>query len=52
MNDNVVVIGVTPTTSLIFDEEFPELQKVNIEAYDIHYSKSIPLVLKLLIFFI
>ncbi len=49
MKDNVVVIGVTPTTSLIFDEEFPELQKVNIEAYDIHYSKSIPLVLKLLI---
>ena len=49
MKDNVVIIGVTPTTSLIFDEEFPELQKVNIEAYDIHYSKSIPLVLKLLI---
>lgn len=49
MNNNVVIIGVTPLTQLIFDEEFPELKKVNIESYNISYSKYLPLSLKLLL---
>lgn len=49
MVDNVVIIGVTQTTSLIFNEEFPQLEKVEIEAYDIRYSNSLPVAIKLLI---
>lgn len=47
--DNVVILGVTPLTKLIFDEEFPNLQKVDIEPYSITYSKKLPLWLALLI---
>lgn len=49
MTDNVVVLGVTKTTSLIFDEEFPELQKVEVIPYDIKYSKALPVAVKLLL---
>ncbi len=45
---NTIIIGVTPTTSLIFNEEFPDLQKVAIEPYNISYSKYLPLSLKLI----
>lgn len=48
MQDNVVILGVTKTTSLIFDEEFPQLKKVEIEPYNIVYSERLPLALKLL----
>lgn len=47
MKDNTVVLGVTKTTSLIFDEEFPELKKAEIVPYDISYSNHLPLALKL-----
>jgi uncharacterized protein (TIGR00661 family) len=46
--DNAVILGVTPTTALIFNEEFPELKKVDVEPYDIRYSHSLPLSVKLL----
>ncbi len=49
MQDNVVVLGVTPTTALIFNEEFPTLKKVNVEPYNIRYSHTIPLSVKLLL---
>ena len=49
MVENVVILGVTPTTALIFNEEFPTLTKVEIEPYHIRYSHSLPLVVKLLI---
>jgi len=49
MADNVVILGITPTTALIFDEEFPNLKKVDIEPYAITYSKTLPLMLKLLL---
>lgn len=49
MQDNVVILGVTKTTALIFDEEFPELKKVEIVPYAISYSKHVPLALKLLL---
>lgn len=48
MQHNRVVLGVTSTTALIFDEEFPGLQKVELEPYAISYSKVLPLPLKLL----
>lgn len=48
MTDNEVILGVTKTTSLIFDEEFPTLKKLEIEPYSISYSKILPLSLKLL----
>lgn len=47
--DNVVILGVTPTTALIFNEEFPNLKKVDVEPYNIRYSHSLPLSVKLLI---
>lgn len=49
MSDNVVILGVTKTTSLIFDEEFPELPKVEVIAYDIKYSKALPVAVKLIL---
>jgi predicted glycosyltransferase len=48
MQDNVVVLGITKTTALIFNEEFPTLKKMDIEPYNISYSKKIPLSIKLL----
>lgn len=49
MEENVVILGVTKTTSIIFDEEFPELQKVEVIPYDIKYSKALPVAVKLLL---
>lgn len=49
MQDNVVVIGVTPITSLIFNEEFPDLKKVEVEPYNIRYSHTVRLSVKLLL---
>lgn len=49
MTDNVVVLGVTKTTSLIFDEEFSQLQKVEVIPYNIKYSKALPVAVKLLL---
>ncbi len=49
MVDNVVVLGVTKTTSIIFDEEFPQIQKVEIIPYNIKYSKALPVAVKLLL---
>ena len=49
MADNVLVLGVTPTTALIFNEEFPSLKKVNVEPYNIRYSHTTPLSVKLLL---
>jgi hypothetical protein len=45
---NEVILGVTPTTSVILDEEFPTLKKISIEPYDIKYSSWLPLSFKLL----
>lgn len=47
--DNIIVLGVTPLTSLVFDEEFPDLKKVSVEPYDIKYSDRLSLSLKLLL---
>jgi UDP-N-acetylglucosamine transferase subunit ALG13 len=47
MTDNTVILGVTPGTSPVLKEEFPELKTLSIEAYNIRYSKSLPLLLKL-----
>ena len=47
--DNTIILGVTPLTSLVFDEEFPDLKKVTIEPYHIKYSNRLPLSLKLLL---
>ena len=47
MMDNLVILGVTPTTSIIFDEEFPTLKKIAIEPYDIKYSSWLPISLTL-----
>jgi predicted glycosyltransferase len=46
--NNRIIIGVTPLTRAIFDQEFPELQKTDVPAYDIHYSRYFPVSLKLL----
>lgn len=48
MADNTVIMGITPGTASVLREEFPELKTVDIEPYRIRYSKSLPLLLKLL----
>ena len=49
MQDNVMILGVTPITALIFNEEFPCLKKVNVEPYNIRYSNTTPLSARLLL---
>jgi hypothetical protein len=49
MQDNLVVLGITPSTALIFNEEFPSLRKIDVEPYNIRYSHSLPLSVKLLL---
>ncbi|MDX2171643.1 MAG: glycosyltransferase [Bacteroidota bacterium] len=48
-SSNKVIIGTTPLTKTIFDEEFPELQKIELPAYNVTYSNVLPLWLKLLL---
>lgn len=45
--NNKIIIGVTPLTKIIFDEEFPDLQKTEVPAYNITYSAFFPLWFKL-----
>lgn len=49
MLENTIIIGVTPTTEIVFNEEFPSIKKIDIEPYNISYSKYFPISLKLLI---
>ncbi len=49
MEHNEVIVGVTDTTSVILDEEFPFLKKLPIEPYHISYSRYLPLSFKLLL---
>jgi spore coat polysaccharide biosynthesis predicted glycosyltransferase SpsG len=46
--NNKIIIGVTPLTKLIFDEEFPHFQKISVPAYNIKYSATLPIWLKLI----
>lgn len=46
--DNKIIIGVTPLTELIFDEEFPHIQKIKVPAYNIRYAKYLPIWLSLI----
>lgn len=48
-SENKIILGTTPLTALIFNEEFPELEKVMVEPYKITYSKRLPIWLKLAI---
>lgn len=43
LKNNTVILGITPLTKFIFDEEFPELKKIELPAYNIKYSKILPL---------
>lgn len=46
--NNKIILGVTPLTKLIYNEVFPDLQQINLPAYNIRYSTTFPLWLKLL----
>lgn len=48
MTQNTVILGTTPTSAWIFEKEFPGLSQVSIEPYNIRYSRTLPLWLKLL----
>jgi spore coat polysaccharide biosynthesis predicted glycosyltransferase SpsG len=45
--NNTVLLGVTPLTKRVFDEEFPELKQVEVPSYNIRYSRYLPLWIKL-----
>ncbi len=46
-NGNTVVLGKTSSTEKIFQQEFPELERVELPEYNISYSSVLPLWLKL-----
>lgn len=48
MAQNTVILGTTPTSAWIFEKEFPGLNQVSIEPYNIRYSRILPLWFKLL----
>lgn len=45
--ENKIIIGVTALTKKVFDEEFPQIQQLQIPGYNVKYSKVLPLWLKL-----
>ncbi|MES2679787.1 MAG: glycosyltransferase [Bacteroidota bacterium] len=47
-NNNKVILGTTALTYPVFEEEFPDLEKINVPAYNVRYSSVLPLWLKLL----
>lgn len=51
LKHNKVILGVTPLTKPILSEEFPDLKKIIIPAYEIRYSKLLPLWIKLALSF-
>lgn len=46
--NNKVIIGVTKNNAQLFENYFPELQKINLPSYNIRYSKFFPVWLKIL----
>ena len=46
---NTIILGITPLTQLIFDNEFPQLKRIQIEPYGISYSKRLPILLLLML---
>lgn len=46
--NNKVIIGVTTLNSKLFEEYFPSLQKINVPSYNINYSKTLPVWIKIL----
>lgn len=46
-NGNTVVLGKTSLTEKVFQQEFPELERVELPEYNISYSSVLPLWLKL-----
>jgi hypothetical protein len=49
LNNNKIIIGITPLTTHIFGQEFPTLEKVDVPAYNITYSSFLPAWLSLLL---
>lgn len=47
LKDNTVILGITPLTKTILEPEFPQLKKIELPAYEIEYSKTLPLWIKL-----
>lgn len=47
LKENTVILGVTPLTKTILEGEFPGLKKIDLPAYEIEYSKTLPLWIKL-----
>jgi len=47
--NNRVILGVTELNAFLFDQYFPELEKVTLPSYAISYSKILPLWFKLLL---
>jgi uncharacterized protein (TIGR00661 family) len=45
---NKIVLGVSDLTKLVFNAEFPSVQKIEVQGYDIRYSSVLPAWLKLL----
>lgn len=48
-NNNKIILGVTPLTNTIFEEEFPELKKVEVPAYKVKYSNFLSISIKLIL---
>ena len=46
--NNKIILGVTPLTSTILEEEFPQLPKISLPEYKIRYSTFLPIWLKLI----
>ena len=48
VKNNQVILGLTPLTADLLQSEFPRLEKVNLPPYNIQYSATFPIWLKLL----
>lgn len=46
---NKISLGITPLTKSVFEKEFPDIEKINIPAYNIRYSAILPLWVELIL---
>src|SRR2546423_2314734 len=47
--ENDVILGITPANERFLEEHFPQLEKIVLPSYDVHYSRWLPAWIKVLL---
>jgi len=49
MQTNTIILGVTPSNRFYFQQQFPDLEKIELPSYAIRYSRFLPVWLKIVL---